>query len=163
VAPIADWFVANIRDQQWYESPGFGFYSDWEQGEHFPQIGVNIGMARPGEPGALYHRESRQEGFLVLSGEVLLIVEGEERTLRQWDYFHCPAGVGHIIVGAGDGPAVLIAVGARFGPKEVVYPVDPVALKHGAGVEQETTSAQEAYAPFPDAQPVEFREEFLPH
>jgi uncharacterized cupin superfamily protein len=109
----------------------------------------------------MYHRESRQEGFLVLSGECLLIVEGEERTLRQWDYFHCPAGVDHIMVGAGEGPCVVVAVGARFGPKEVVYPVDAVALKHGAGVERETTVPAEAYAPFPDAVPVPFREEFL--
>jgi uncharacterized cupin superfamily protein len=158
---VSGWFVASIRDQQWYESPGFGFYSDWQQGEPFPRVGVNIGMVRPGEPNAMYHRESRQEGFLVLAGECLLIVEGEERTLRRWDYFHCPAGVDHILVGAGDGPCVVVAVGARVGPNETVYPVEPAALKHGAGLERETTVPAEAYAPFPAAVPVPFREEFL--
>jgi uncharacterized cupin superfamily protein len=158
---VSGWFVANIRDQQWYAVDGYGVYSDWEQGERLPQVGVNIGMAMPGEPGAMYHRESRQEGFLVLSGECLLIVEGQERTMRQWDYFHCPAGTNHILVGSGDGPCVIVAVGARFGPKEIVYPVDPVALKHGAGVERETTEPAEAYASTPEAVPVDFREEFL--
>jgi uncharacterized cupin superfamily protein len=158
---VNGWFVANVREQQWFESPGFGFYSDWEQGERFPQVGVNIGMLRPGEPNAMYHRESRQEGFLVLSGRCLLIVEGKERMLGQWDYFHCPAGVDHIFVGAGEGPCVVIAVGARFGPDETVFPVDRVALKYAAGVERETTASAEAYAPFPKPVPVPFSEEFL--
>jgi len=111
---------------------------------------------------AMYHREDRQEGFLVVSGECLLIVEGEERALPQWDYFHCPAGVTHIVVGAGDGPAFLVAVGSRIGPANLVYPVDPVALEHGAGVERETTTPAEAYAPYAKPEPTPFREEFLP-
>ena len=36
-------------------------------------------MLDPGEPMAMYHWETDQEDFLVLSGEPLLIVEGEER------------------------------------------------------------------------------------
>ena len=40
----------------------------------------------------MHHRENAQEGFLVLSGECLLIVEEEERRLRAWDFFHCPGG-----------------------------------------------------------------------
>ena len=116
----------------------------------------------PGQPVALYHREDHQEGFLVLSGECLLIVEGEERVLKQWDYVHCPAGVAHIVVGAGDGPAFLVAVGGRVGPASLLYPVDPVASKHGAGVERETTAPAEAYAPFPKPEPIPFRDEFLP-
>ena len=51
----------------------------------------------------MYHRESYQEGFLVLRGECLVIVDGQELPLKQWDYFHCPADVPHAIVGAGDG------------------------------------------------------------
>jgi quercetin dioxygenase-like cupin family protein len=159
---VSGWFVANIRDQQWYDAGGFGVYSDWEQGERFPELGVNIGMAMPGQPGALYHREDHQEGFLVLSGECTLVVEGEERPLRQWDYFHCPAGTAHIMVGAGDGPCVLVAVGSRVGPTNPVYLVDPVAEKHGASVPQETTSPKEAYGRFPEPVPTPFREEFLP-
>jgi oxalate decarboxylase/phosphoglucose isomerase-like protein (cupin superfamily) len=60
---------------------------------------------------ALYHSEGVQEGFFVLSGECTLIVEEEERQLRQWDYFHCPAETRHVIVGAGDGPCAILMLG----------------------------------------------------
>ncbi len=156
------WFIRNIRDVQWYDGGQLGVYGSFEQGERFPEFGFNFGVVWPGQPVAMYHHEDNQEGFLVLSGECLLIVEGAERTLKQWDYFHCPAGVAHIVVGAGDGPAFLIAVGGRVGPGATVYPVDPVALQHGAGVATETTVPAEAYAPFPEPRPIAFREEFLP-
>jgi hypothetical protein len=87
------WFIRNIRDVQWYDGGPAGVYGDFEQGERFPEFGFNFGVVWPGQPVALYHREDHQERFLVLFGECLLIVEGEERALRQWDYFHCPAGV----------------------------------------------------------------------
>jgi uncharacterized cupin superfamily protein len=156
------WFVRNMRDVQWYDAGRFGVFGDFEQGERFPEFGFNFGVVWPGQPTALYHREDHQEGFLVLFGECLLIVEGEERSLRQWDYFHCPAGVAHILVGAGEGPAFVVAVGGRVGPGSPVYPVDPTALKHGAGVEEETAVPAEAYAPFPKPEAIPFREEFLP-
>ena len=79
----------------------------------FPQLGININVLEPGETLALYHREKAQEGFLVLSGSCTLIVEGEERALRAWDYFHCPGGTAHVIVAAVDQGAVVVAVGAR--------------------------------------------------
>ena len=159
---MSGWNIANARDVQWFDGGPFGFYADFQQGDHFDEFGFNIGMVLPGQPVALYHRESHQEGFLILSGEALLIVDGEERPLRRWDYFHCPAGIEHIVVGAGNGPCVLLGVGGRVGPGDPVYPVDPVALKHGAGVEHETAVPKEAYAPFPEDTPVPFREDFLP-
>jgi uncharacterized cupin superfamily protein len=156
------WFIRNMRDVQWYDAGRFGVYGDFEQGERFPEFGFNFGVAWPGQPFALYHREDHQEGFLVLSGECLLIVEGEEHPLKQWDYFHCPAGVTHVILGAGEGPAFVVAVGGRVGSVSLTYPVDSVALKHGAGVERETTVPAEAYGPFPQHEPTPFREELLP-
>jgi uncharacterized cupin superfamily protein len=101
----------------------------------------------------MYHHESNQEDFLVLAGEALAIVEGEERPLKAWDFLHCPAGTDHIIVGAGDGPCLVFMTGARLVEKEIVYPRSEVALRHGAGVENETTQPKEAYAPFPKWQP----------
>jgi uncharacterized cupin superfamily protein len=97
---------------------------------------------------AMYHRENTQEDFLVLAGECLVIVEGEERPLKRWDLFHCPPGVPHTIVAAGEGPALVLAVGARTGSEDqgLAYPVDETARKHGAGVEQETSSPADAYA-----------------
>jgi uncharacterized cupin superfamily protein len=101
----------------------------------------------------MYHHEDDQEDFLVLSGECILIVEGEERPLRAWDFVHCPGGTEHIFVGAGDGPCVIFMVGARAHRGSGAYVRSDAALRHGAGVEVETTEAKEAYAPFPKWQP----------
>ena len=113
---------------------------------------------------SMYHWEADQEDFLVVAGEALLIIEGEERPLRQWDFVHCPPNAKHNIVGAGSGPCVVIAVGAREhqdGPGWGGYTVDEAALRHGAGVEQETTNAEEAYAPFTRRQPTRYREGWI--
>ena len=122
-------------------------------------------MLGPGEPIGMYHWEADQEDFLVLAGEALLLIEGEERPLRQWDFVHCPAGTEHMVVGAGDAPCAVRAVGGRehsTGADWGGYTVDEVALRHGAGVEQETTEADEAYARFPDAEPTRYRDGWLP-
>jgi len=141
------WFVLNARDAEWIDNE-LGKYVNWESGgEGFPELGINLNVLSPGEPMTMYHREDRQEDFLVLDGECLLIVEGEERPLKKWDLFHCPAGVAHAVVGAGDRQSLVLAVGARRpGDDETVYLADPVARKNGAGVETETTDSREAYA-----------------
>ena len=108
---------------------------------------MRVHVLEPGKPSTMYHRETGQEGFLVVEGECVLIVEGEERPLRQWDYFHCPPGVTHAFVGAGDGPCVLVTLGLRGG--SIVYERNDTALAHGAGVEEETDTPSVAYAPFP--------------
>ncbi len=112
-------------------------------------MGINLNVLWPGEPMSMYHRENSQEGFLVLAGECLLIVQGEERSLRAWDFLHCPGGTTHVIVGVGDGPAVVLAVGARGAGKGLVYPVAAAALKYGAGVDQEATTPAEAFREVP--------------
>ena len=114
----------------------------------FPEFGINIQVLRPGQPNCMYHGENAQEDFLVLSGECLLLVEGEERPLKQWDFVHCPAWTEHVFVGSGDGPCAVLMVGARPEREELLYPVADVARKHGAGVPEETRSGREAYAPF---------------
>jgi uncharacterized cupin superfamily protein len=144
----AGWFVLNARDARWLEGT-LGAYCAWEGPDagRFPQVGINLNVLEPGIPMAMYHRENSQEDFLVLAGECVVVVEGEERPLRQWDLFHCPPGVSHTIVGAGDGPALVLAVGARGTGEDqnLAYPVDPVAQKHGAGVAKETSLPSEAY------------------
>jgi hypothetical protein len=92
-------------------------------------------------------------------------LEGQERPLRRWDFVHGPAGTKHVIVGAGEGTCVVLAIGARdrsTGPGWGSYSVDETALRHGAGVEQETTDAKEAYARFPRRQPERYHEGWLP-
>jgi uncharacterized cupin superfamily protein len=158
------WFVVNVRDARWFdvEGPGFGPATVFEdERARFAQVGLNLNILRPGQPMSLYHGEGAQEGFLVLSGECLLIVEGLERSLRRWDFVHCPPWTEHVFVGAGDGPCLVLAVGAREGrDDELLYPVNDVALAHGAGVEQETAKPAEAYAGFPEARPVPCPDEF---
>ena len=111
---------------------------------------------------AMYHAEGDQEDFLVVSGEAVLIVEDEERPLRTWDFVHCPGGAAHVIVGAGDRPCVVLAVGARTPGRDLVYPVSAAALARGAGVEEETTEPSEAYAKFPQPEAAAYKDALLP-
>ena len=158
------WFVVNARDARWRAAEGRGSVCPFGNDEELAQVAVNLYVLGPGEPMGMYHWEADQEDFLVLSGEAVLIVEGEERPLRQWDFVHCPPGTKHIVVGAGRSPCVVLAVGAREhqdGPGWGGYAVDEVALLHGAGVEQETTDAEEAYARVPWRQPTAYRDGWL--
>jgi uncharacterized cupin superfamily protein len=159
------WFVLNARDARWREGKGRGVYCIFEGEPEFSQFGIHLVVLPPGEPMAMYHWEADQEDFLVVAGEAILIVEGVERPLRQWDLVHCPAGTKHVIVGAGETPCAVVAVGARdrsVGPNWGGYTVDETALRHGAGVEQETSDPAEAYARFGARQPGPYREGWLP-
>ena len=149
------WYVVNAREARWYENDEFGGYVNFEGDARFAQLGFNIAVLAPGQPACMYHGEEDQEAFLMLAGEGLLLVEGEERPLRQWGFFHCPPWTEHVIVGAGDGPCIFVAVGARTPGSKVVYPRTDVALRHGAGVEEATDSGAVAYADFsePGARP----------
>ena len=148
---MPDWFVRNVADDEWWVNEKFGNRTMLVPDAS--QVGVRVHVHEPGKPTTLYHRESEQEGFLVIEGECLLIVEGEERLLRAWDYFHCPPGTTHGFVGAGDGPCVVVTLGARSEGGTIIYARDEVALRHDAGVEQETDAPREAYAPFPKWEP----------
>lgn len=155
------WFVVNVHDARWFESDGLGLYASFEsENARFPGLGVGIGILRPGEPNCMYHAEEAQEDFLVLAGEVLLIVEGQERLLKAWDFVHCPPWTEHVFVGAGDGPCLVLAVGARKKGRGLRYPVNETALSHGAGVEKETSDPGEAYARFPEDKPISCPDEF---
>ncbi len=167
----AGWFVLNAREAAWRRRPGRGHsvsftgYTDEHLKKWFPQLGVNLLVLEPGEPIGQYHWEADQEGFLILSGEALLIVEGQEWPLRQWDYVHCPAGCAHMIVGAGDRPCALVAAGSREKvgtPEWGAYTFDETAHRHGACVEEETSDAAVAYAPYPAAELTRYRAGLLP-
>ncbi len=154
LAPAAaGWFVVNVRDAEWWTSETFGSACCFESREfYFPQLGINLSALQPGEPNALYHSESQQEAFLVLSGECRLLVEGEERLLRPWDFFHSPAGTEHNFVGAGDGPCVILMAGARTEDELLHYPVSELAERYGASAEEETPDFKQAYARFEPSQ-----------
>ena len=154
VAATEGWFVVNVRDAAWVTNPVLGDACVFEgDAVPFPELGFTIAVLQPGQSGGRYHREDNQEDFLVLQGECVLLIEGEERKLRAWDFVHCPPGTEHAFVGAGDGPCVIFMSGSRFHPRSAVYPRNELALRHGAGVEQETNQPREAYAPYPAWKP----------
>jgi uncharacterized cupin superfamily protein len=114
-------------------------------GSSWPDTGVNVQIMQPGQPNCRYHSEPVQEDFLVLHGECIAIVNGEERPLRQWDFLHCPAGTEHVFVGAGEGPCAVLMIGSRR--QDVAhYPVNDVAAKYDASVTSDTDEPDEAYA-----------------
>jgi uncharacterized cupin superfamily protein len=141
------WFVVNAKEARWLEHETFGSWTAFEGEPKFTELGINIGVLEPGQPSCMYHGEDAQEDFLVLFGECLLLIEGEERLLNAWDFVHSPPWTDHVFVGAGDGPCGILAVGRRA-RDEIVYPVSEVARRHGAGVETETPDPREAYAPY---------------
>jgi quercetin dioxygenase-like cupin family protein len=157
LAPATDgWFVVNVRDAEWWfaDSRGARCSFESEYGEpavEFPELGINLTVLGPGQT-TLYHAESSQEAFLVLSGECRLLVECEERILRPWDFFHSPPWTEHAFVGGGDGPCVILMAGVRgvaaraAGQSPVRYPASELAARFGASVERETSDSAEAYA-----------------
>ena len=170
------WFVLNARDAEWRVWPGRGRWPRLEGAQAtFPQLGLGLTVLEPGEPLAMYHWEHDQEDFLVLHGEALAIVEGQERLLRTWDLLHCPAGTKHTIIGAGDAASVIFAVGARERTMQRIadgrltatvdwgaYPVDGVAVRYGAGVTEETSDKSTANATFPERVSTRYRDGWLP-
>jgi uncharacterized cupin superfamily protein len=148
LVPESDgWFVLNAREVPWTHTKGLGSACFFEGEPAFSEMGFNVNVLQPGDAGARYHAEGHQEGFLVLAGEGLLIVEGEERPLKAWDYAHTPPDTPHVLVATGDGLFVYIAAGARSdAPSRLHYPVDETARRHGAGVSEATSSGKEAYA-----------------
>jgi uncharacterized cupin superfamily protein len=159
------WFVRNLRDAEWRHVDGRGAVAvaldDFEGERQAEQLGVNAFVLGPGEPMAMYHWEADQEDFLVVSGEAILVVEGEERQLRAWDFLHCPPSTKHVIVGAGSGPCLVIAVGSRE-RDSLGFPADQVAERHNASVQEETSDGGVAYAAVPPREPTAYREGWLP-
>ena len=161
--PAGDgWFIVNAREAEWLENEKFGYGVVFEsEAAQFPHYGINVQVLMPGQSNCYYHAEEGQEDFLVLSGECLVLIEGEERRLKAWDLVHCPPFTEHVFVGAGDGPCVFLAVGARNAGEGLVYPVSDVALRHDAGVTEEATSGKVAYAGTPDTAGVPYPGGFL--
>jgi uncharacterized cupin superfamily protein len=161
LAPVTNgWFVVNVAEAAWLRNDAFGGRCVFESSHRvlaerpgvgprqFAEIGFTLAVLEPGKPTGMYHAESSQEDFLVLAGECLLLIEEEERPLRAWDFVHCPAGTRHAFVGTGDEPCVIFMAGARRDGGTIVYPRSETALARGAGVEVETPSPADAYAPF---------------
>ncbi|HEU0304563.1 MAG TPA: cupin domain-containing protein [Gaiellaceae bacterium] len=155
------WFVLNARDGTWIRSDERGQDTDFEGRQEWTEVGFRIQVLSPGQH-ALYHGERGQEDFLVVSGEGILILEGEERRLKAWDFVHCPPWTKHVFVGAGDRPCAIVMAGNRAGGFEVVYAVDEVAAKYDASVPEETSNPDDAYARFGPEERSAYQEGWLP-
>jgi uncharacterized cupin superfamily protein len=146
----AGWFILNLGEMAWETVPGFGAWRGFDWAGTRAGAGLHIHVLQPGECPGYYHAEAAQEGFVVLSGECLAIVEGQERTMRRWDYLHSPPGTAHITVGAGDGPCTILMFGSPDPSRKVEWIANETAGRHGASVERTTGSSDEAYGELPD-------------
>jgi uncharacterized cupin superfamily protein len=171
VPASAGWFVLNARAARWFDKPGQGHsvpltgYDEHEAETFFPMLGMSIRVMNPGEVSTTYHWETEQEDFLVLAGEAVLIVEGEERQLQQWDFVHCPPETRHAFVGAGSGRCVLLCASSRQFQKDGpwgFYCADETAALHNAASPEDTQDGEIAYARFPPSKPARYRDGLLP-
>jgi uncharacterized cupin superfamily protein len=165
------WFVLNVRDTRWFRKPGQGFSApltgsdEFEAETWFPMLGMSIRVVNPGEPSTVYHWETEAEDFLVLSGEAILIVEGEERPVRQWDFVHCPPEARHAFVGAGEGPCVILCASSRVFQKDGpwgYYTSDEASRRYGADSPEETQEGTIAYSRFASAEETRYPGGLLP-
>jgi uncharacterized cupin superfamily protein len=171
VPASAGWFVLNARDARWIESPGRGHrlpltgLDAHEAQTFFPMLGMAICVVTPGEPSTTYHWETEQEDFLVLAGQAVLVIEGAERMLKQWDFVHCPPRTRHAFAATGNGPCVLLCASSRHfqeaGPWGV-YCADDTAARYNASSPVDTDDGAIAYARFPPSRPTPYRDGFLP-
>jgi uncharacterized cupin superfamily protein len=155
------WFVLNARDVRWWRHEAKGQGTEYEGTHELPELGFQLYVLMPGQHG-VYHGERGQEDFLVVSGECVLVIEGQERRLKPWDLVHCPPWTQHVFVGMGDGPCVVVAAGSRGHGSDVRYPVNEVAARYGASVPAEVSSPDEAHAPFGPGEWSSYREGWLP-
>ena len=100
-----------------------------------PYAGFTIRVVQPGSPPGCT-TQSRQQDFLILMGECILVIEDQERHLRTWDFVHCPPMTVHTFVATGTGPCVNVATGNRATKR--VCPRSEVAPRYGAGSEVTT-------------------------
>jgi uncharacterized cupin superfamily protein len=165
------WFVMNVRDTRWSDKPGQGHavsltgIDEYEAETFFPMLGMSIRVVSPGEPTGTYHWETEQEDFLILSGEGLLIVEGQERPLKQWDFVHCPPETKHAFVGAGDGPCVILCASSRQFQKDGpwgFYCADETAARYNASSPEDTQDFEIAHARFEDSRRIRYPGGLLP-
>ena len=146
------WYVLNAKEARWWKNSKFGESCNFEGTEGFEQYGMNIHIIHPDQPSCHYHGEDDQEDFLVLKGQCRLLIEGQERILKPWDFVHCPKWARHVFVGYGTEPCVIMMVGGRTG-KGVIYPSIPLAKKYNACPDVETSEPKESYAKTPKWEP----------
>ena len=95
------------------------------------KLGVNLVTLGPGGQSALRHWHTLEEEFVyVLEGEVVLVTNEGEQTLRAGMCAGYPAGSrnGHHMVNRSQRPARYLEIGTNVGGDMAFYPDDDVAL-----------------------------------
>jgi len=156
VAENDGWYVVNASEAPWYKNQKFGRFCEFEGLEKFKDYGMHLHVLMPGEPNCHYHAEDGQENFFVLKGECKLLVENEERLLKEWDFVHCPSMTEHVFVGAGTGPCAILMVGSR-NVKEIIYPKNDLAANYSASAKETTSNPKESYSEVPKSEPSAFK------
>ena len=132
LAPVTDgWFVVNVRDAAWETNDRTGAMCAFEgESAPFADLGINLRVLQPGRTIWLYHVESNAGGLPRRGRSVFLLVEGEERPLKAWDFVHCPPGTAHAFVPTGDRPCIILMTGAprSSSARTIVYPHSDLAL-----------------------------------
>lgn len=105
----------------------------WRLARHagLSQFGVNLTVIQPGAWSSQRHWHSHEDEFVwVLEGELTLVSDGGEQTLRPGDCaaFRCGVADGHHLVNKSDRPAKVLEIGTRDPRDRCVYPdIDMVA------------------------------------
>jgi mannose-6-phosphate isomerase-like protein (cupin superfamily) len=74
-------------------------------------FGMNVIRLRPGQRGRIHSHREQEEVYLVLEGELTLVVEGESQVLRADEAVRVGPGIRRQIANAGSEPLVLLALG----------------------------------------------------
>jgi len=75
-------------------------------------FGLNQITLQPGQRGRIHRHERQEEVYLVVHGEVTLLVEQEPLTLSEGSLARVPASVRRQLVNSSAAPCVVVAIGA---------------------------------------------------
>jgi len=98
-------------------------------------IGINHATLMPGKESSMRHWHTHEEEFVyVLSGEVVLITDAGEQTLKAGNCAGFPLGTrdGHQLVNRGSQPAVYLEISNRD-PNDKAHYSDVDMVFHGVG------------------------------
>ncbi len=76
-------------------------------------FGMNLITMRPGQRSRVHMHERQEEAYLVLEGELTLMLEGGEQALSRWQVARVPAEMRRQLLNRGPGRLVLLALGGH--------------------------------------------------
>lgn len=99
------------------------------------KYGVNLVKIEPGSCSALRHWHAKQDEFIyILEGEVTLVTNAGEQTLKAGMAAGFPAGVadGHHLINRSNSVVIYLEIGDRTPEEEVNYPDVDLMAKHSS-------------------------------